>query len=139
MQQRRYKSISTAVALAIAVLGTGQSAQAYEFYNQGETKLNADFLAIYGWFNSRKSYDGSSGGASWREGFVKYGVSAEQGLAGNGTAYGALNWVSSGTWGDGDAAGLSDGSERTTKIEDAYLGWRSGKLLPVLGDRKSVV
>lgn len=134
MQQRRSTSISAAVALAVSVLGAGQSVQAYEFYNQGETKLNADFLAVYGWFNSRKSYDGSNGGASWREGFVKYGVSAEQGLAGNGTAYGALNWVSSGTWGDGDAAGLSDGSERTTKIEDAYLGWRSGNLLPALGE-----
>lgn len=134
MPQPSYKSISTAVGLTVAVLGAVPSAQAYEFYNQGETKLNADFLAVYGWFNSRKSYDGSSGGASWREGYVKYGVSADQGLGGNGVAYGALNWVSSGTWGDGDAAGLSDGSERTTKIEEAYLGWRSGSLLTVLGE-----
>jgi hypothetical protein len=132
-QERRCLSISKAVCLAVAALAAGQS-QAYELYKQGETQLNADFLAVYGWFNSRKSYDGGSGGASWREGFAKYGVSAEQGLAGNGKAYGALNWISSGTWGDGDAAGLSDGSERTTKIEDAYLGWRSGDLLPVLGE-----
>ncbi|MGB8972147.1 MAG: hypothetical protein WCC62_06395, partial [Pseudomonas capeferrum] len=61
------------------------------------------------------------------------GVSGDQGLAGNGSLYGALNWVSSATWGDGDAAGNTDGSERTTKIEDAYLGWRSGDLLPWLG------
>lgn len=59
--------------------------------------------------------------------------SGDQGLAGSGTAYSALNWVSSGTWGDGDAAGNSDGSERTTKIEDAYLGWRSADMFPVLG------
>ena len=134
MQQRRYTSIPAAVGLAVAVLGAGQSAQAYEFYNQDETKLNADVLAVYGWFNSRKSYDGTSGGTSWREGFIKYGVSFEQGLSGNGTTYGALNWVSSGTWGSGDAAGITDGSERTTKIDDAYLGWRSGNLMPVLGE-----
>ncbi|MFN3770748.1 MAG: alginate export family protein [Ectopseudomonas guguanensis] len=134
MQQSRYTSISAAVALSVGVLGAAQSVQAYEFYNQGETKLNADMLAVYSWFNSRKSYDGNTGGTSWREGFIKYGVSFEQGLSGNGTTYGALNWVSSGTWGSGDAAGVTDGSERTTKIEDAFLGWRSGNLLPALGE-----
>lgn len=134
MQQSRYTSISAAVALSVGVLGAAQSVQAYEFYNQGETKLNADMLAVYSWFNSRKSYDGNTGGRSWREGFIKYGVSFEQGLSGSGTTYGALNWVSSGTWGSGDVAGVTDGSERTTKIEDAYLGWRSGNLLPMLGE-----
>lgn len=72
-------------------------------------------------------------GSTWREGFIKYGLSGDQGLAGNGTLYGSLNWVSSATWGDGDAAGNTDGSERTTKIEDAFLGWRSADLFPVLG------
>ena len=61
-------------------------------------------------------------------------MSFDKGLAGAGTAYGAANLLSSGTWGDGDAAGFSDGSERTTKFEDAYLGWRSKDLFPVLGD-----
>jgi len=134
MQQSRYLSISAAVAFSVGVLGAVPPAQAYEFYNQGETKLNADMLAVYSLFNSRKRYDGKTGGRNWREGFIKYGVSFEQGLAGNGETYGALNWVSSGTWGSGDAAGLTDGSERTTKIEDAYLGWRSGKLIPTLGE-----
>lgn len=74
------------------------------------------------------------GSSSWQEGFIKYGLSGDQKLGGAGTAYGAFNLLSSGTWGDGDAAGFSDGSERTTKIEDAYAGWRSAGLFPMLGE-----
>ncbi|ATP49609.1 hypothetical protein CR512_09610 [Pseudomonas putida] len=119
--------------LALATLLASQAAPAYELYADEDSHVNADMLAVWGMFNSRKNYDGTAGGSTWREGFIKYGLSGDQGLAGNGSLYGALNWVSSATWGDGDAAGNTDGSERTTKIEDAYLGWRSGDLLPWLG------
>ena len=111
-------------ALSLAALLAQPSAQSH---------LNADILAVYGLFNSRKNYDATPGGSTWREGFIKYGISGDQRLAGNGSAYGALSWVSSATWGDGDAAGNTDGTERTTKLEDAYLGWRSGELFPLLG------
>ncbi|HHJ4328449.1 TPA: hypothetical protein ACQJWO_005767, partial [Klebsiella pneumoniae] len=100
-----------------------------------DTHINADLTAVFGLFNSQKNYgeDRYKGGSSWREGFIQYGISADRRLGGAGTAYGKLNWTSSGTWGDGDAGGFTDGSERTTKIEDALLGWRSGDLLPALG------
>lgn len=122
-----------AVGLSVAMLSASQVSHAHELYADDDTHLNADMLAVFGWMNSRKNYDGTPGGSSWREGFIKYGISADQGLAGNGTAYGAFNLVSSATWGDGDAGGNTDGSERTTKIEDAYLGWRSADLFPLLG------
>ncbi|WP_437882414.1 hypothetical protein [Pseudomonas sp. LRF_L74] len=115
------------------MLTVNQAASAYELYADDDTHLNADMLAVFGLMNSRKNYDGTSGGSTWREGFIKYGLSGDQGLAGAGTAYGAFSLVSSATWGDGDAAGNTDGSERTTKIEDAYLGWRSADLFPLLG------
>lgn len=123
----------TLSTLALATLLASQAAPAYQLYADDDSHLNADMLAVWGMFNSRKNYDGSAGGSTWREGFIKYGLSGDQGLAGTGTLYGALNWVSSATWGDGDAAGNTDGSERTTKIEDAYLGWRSAELIPALG------
>ena len=120
-------------ALSLAALLAQPSAQAIELHADDESHLNADILAVYGLFNSRKNYDATPGGSTWREGFIKYGISGDQRLAGNGSAYGALSWVSSATWGDGDAAGNTDGTERTTKLEDAYLGWRSGELFPLLG------
>lgn len=117
-------------ALALSAIS---QAQAYELYADESRHINADILAVFGQFNSRKNYDGTPGGSTWREGFIKYGLSGDQALAGNGTAYGAFSLVSSATWGDGDPAGNTLGTERTTKIEDAYLGWRSGDLFPVLG------
>lgn len=131
-KSKRGKVVSGGLALTFIISGI-TNAQAYEIYADEDTHLNADMLSIFGWMNSRKNYDGTQGGSSWREGFIKYGISADQGIAAAGTAYGAFNLVSSGTWGDGDAGGFSDGSERTTKIEDAYLGWRSADLFPLLG------
>jgi len=127
------RSPSKAVGLGIALLIADSSAQAYELYADNDTKVTGNFLAVYGMFNSRKNYDGTTGGSSWREGFIKYGLSVDQTLSGLGSVYGTANLVSSGTWGDGDAAGLTDGTERTTKFDEAFAGWRSGDLFPVLG------
>ncbi|CRM10807.1 hypothetical protein [Pseudomonas sp. 31 E 6] len=120
-----------------ALFNATTPAGAYELFSRDDTHLNANLDAVFGVFHSRESYPASGrltqGASSWREGYVKYGMSGDQGLRGAGTAYGAFSLVSSATWGDGDAAGYTDGSERTTKIEDAYLGWRSGNLFEVLG------
>ncbi|WP_236234363.1 alginate export family protein [Pseudomonas tohonis] len=113
-------------------------AGAYELYADEDTHLNADLEAVFGVFHSQENYattgTQSKGSSSWREGYIKYGISGDQGLGGVGTGYGAFNLLSSATWGDGDAAGFTDGDERTTKIEDAYLGWRSGTLFEALGE-----
>jgi len=132
-QTLKTRSLSKAVGLGIALLIADSSAQAYELYADNDTKVTGNFLAVYGMFNSRKNYDGTTGGSSWREGFIKYGLSVDQTLGGLGSVYGTANLVSSGTWGDGDAAGLTDGTERTTKFDEAFAGWRSGDLFPVLG------
>ncbi|WP_413044084.1 hypothetical protein [Pseudomonas sp. YJ42] len=123
---------------ALLVCASGQG-WAYELYNQGDTQINADLEAMVGLFHSGENYGQSGtlaeGSSSWQEAYLKYGFSFSQGLSGSGDqAYGALNWVSSGTFGDGDAAGWSNGSERTTKVEDAYLGWRSGNRFAALGE-----
>lgn len=120
------------------LLGAAFPAGAVELYADADTRVQANLEAVFGLFHSRENYAPSGrleeGSSSWREGYVKYGLSFEQGLAGVGSSYGALSMLSSATWGDGDAAGFSDGSERTTKIEDAYLGWRSGNLFEALGE-----
>ncbi|MCP1625130.1 alginate export family protein [Pseudomonas nitroreducens] len=123
--------------LALLIAGAS-SASAYQLYATDDTHLNADLSATFGLFHSQERYNMTGtldeGSSSWQEGFIKYGLSGDQKLGDAGTAYGAFNLLSSATWGDGDAAGFSDGSERTTKIEDAYAGWRSGGLFPVLGE-----
>ncbi len=120
------------------LIGAALPAGAVELYADADTRVQANLDAVFGLFHSRENYAPSGrlqeGSSSWREGYVKYGLSFEQGLAGVGNSYGAFSLLSSATWGDGDAAGFSDGSERTTKIEDAYLGWRSGNLFEALGE-----
>ena len=122
-----------AVGMGLALLIGESSVQAFELYADDDTRLSGNFLAVYGMFNSRKNYDGTPGGSTWREGFIKYGVSLEQRLGGQGSVYGTANQVSSGTWGDGDASGVTTGSERTSTFDEAFAGWRSGELFPVLG------
>lgn len=129
-----FSSLLQATGLGLTLLGTSQAAMAYALYASDQASLNADFLAVYGLFNSDKNYDGTTGGSTWQEALVQYGLSGDYRLAGKGQVYGRFNWVSAGTWGDGDASGATDGSERKTAIEEAHLGWRSGGLLPWLGE-----
>ena len=132
----RRTPLAGALVLALGALAA-VPAQAYQLYQQGDTVLNADLEAFFGLMHSRENYNQfgnrEAGGSSWREGYVKYGLSGSQGLGGAGSVYGAVNLLSSGTWGDGDAGGFTQGSERRTAVEDAYLGWRSGDLFPALG------
>ena len=81
----------------------------------------------YGIFNSQKSYLGATdeGQKTWHEAVAKYGIEAEYQL-GQGTAYSGLIGLSSGTFGDGDAAGFTTGDERKTSLEQWNLGWRNG-------------
>lgn len=134
MQKSPILRLSTLALLVGAATQVG----AYELYADDDSHLNANLEAVFGVFHSQENYALSGrldkGSSSWREGYIKYGLSGDQNLAGAGTGYGAFSLLSSGTWGDGDAAGFSDGSERTTKIEDAYLGWRSANLFTALGE-----
>jgi len=137
--KRTINRSALSLALAACSLGISLPGHAYELYNHDGTVLNADLEAVLGLMHSEESYElgfgnRSAGSSSWREGYIKYGLSGSQSLGSAGTAYAAFSLVSSGTWGDGDAAGFSLGSERMTDIEDAYLGWRSGDLFPALGE-----
>jgi hypothetical protein len=121
----------------VALAGLSAPASAYNFYQQDGAELNLDIEAVLGVFSSEESYNlgakPEAGESVWKEGFIKYGLSGSQITGADSSVYGALSLVSSGTWGDGDAGGFTSGNERKTELEDAYLGWRSGDLIPALG------
>ncbi|WP_422732756.1 hypothetical protein [Marinobacter azerbaijanicus] len=121
----------------LTLVGLSAPASAYNFYKQDGTELNLDIEAMLGVFSSQEAYNlgakSEAGETTWQEGFIKYGLSGSHIIGANSSVYGALNLVSSGTWGDGDAGGFSSGNERRTALEDAYVGWRSGDLIPALG------
>ncbi len=126
--------LSAAVAAVMAA-----PASAYNLYSQDGSELNLDIEAVFGVFSSDENYNlgakSTAGGSDWQEGYIKYGLSGSHVYGqGGASVYGGLNLISSATWGDGDAGGFTSGDESDTDLEDAYLGWRSGNMIPALGE-----
>lgn len=122
---------------AILGLGLAFEAPAYELISTPDGYLNLDINGAAGIFHSDKRYnmDGATDATdvSWREAYLEYGISF--GYSSRlGRWEGALTALSSGTWGDGDAAGFSNGSERETDLEQAWLRWSSAQLFSALGE-----
>lgn len=116
-------------AVAAATAAMAMPVQAYNLYSENGSELNLDIEAVVGTFSSDENYFGKTGnGSSWQEGYLKAGFSGSHALSEVNSLYGGLNFVSSGTWGDGDAGGNTDGSERRTAVEDAFIGFRTDNL-----------
>lgn len=86
------RSLPTKNTLFAVALSVALPAHAYEIYNVDETVLNANLEAVFAAMHSDENYavfgNRSSGSSSWREGYIKYGLSGTQGLRGNGSLYG---------------------------------------------------
>ena len=116
--------ITAAVAAAVAM-----PAHAYNLHSSDAGEVNLDVEAIVGVFSSEETYNtlGGNTGESrdWQEAYIKAGFSGHRNLDNGSQVYGGINILTGGTWGDGDAAGFSNGSERETDLEDAFVGWRN--------------
>ncbi len=113
--------------VATALCAAWGSASALNLMKNETSEVNLDIEAIFGVFHSEERYSqlhSTPGSASWQEGYVKYGLSGST-KAGSGTLFGAANLLTSGTFGDGDAAGFTTGDETETAFEDLYVGWRN--------------
>lgn len=121
-----FKRKLSAVTLGTAVALASGSASAYNLYSENGSELNLDIEAIVGTFSSEENYFGKAGnGSTWQEAYIKAGFSGSKAVTENNAIYGGINFVSSGTWGDGDAGGNTSGNERRTALEDAYVGYRT--------------
>lgn len=124
------------VLSAILILASASEAGALELMSGPNGHLNFAINGAAGIFHSDKRYnmDGAADATdvSWREAYIEYGLGFGY-RSGIGRWEGALTGLSSGTWGDGDAAGFSNGSERETKLEQAWVRWSSDQLFPSLG------
>lgn len=122
---------------AILGLGLACNASAYELVAGPDGYLNLDINGAAGIFHSDKRYnmDGATDATdvSWWEAYLEYGISFGY-HSQLGRWEGALTALSSGTWGDGDAAGFSNGGERETELEQAWLRWSSAELFSALGE-----
>lgn len=126
-------------ASAMLIYSLCQQAQAYKLYseNDGTTVLNADLTGAVGFYSLNRNYladpEKNPSRMNWQEGFIKYGFSSATDKIPTGSVYGGFSLISTGSFGDGDPGGTTAGDERATTVEEAYVGWRSGDMFPVLG------
>lgn len=100
------------------------SVSALTLMDSDQATLNLDAELVIGQFSSDETYGNDESSPAWTEGYAKYGFSGSYNLAG-GAVFGAANALTSGTWGDGDALGVTNGDERETDVEDLYIGYRN--------------
>lgn len=123
MNKNKYQHFRlTTFASALLLAG---SVQAAEIYNQNGNSVEFNVEGMAGVFSTDENYTGTSGGNDWQEAYLKGDLVGRRGLENGGTVYGGLGVIGLGTWGDGDAAGLTSGNERELKIENAFVGWQS--------------
>ncbi|MGQ0663327.1 MAG: alginate export family protein [Pseudomonadota bacterium] len=138
--------------LAIAaglVVGAVPGAQAQEpsfkLYEGGGLTLNMDLTVAFGAFSVGNANFGigsvglngtRKGGRQWTEGFVIPSLLAEFDFGEGGSLYGNLSAVGAATRGDGEGQALSGTSNRPERleVENAVLGWKSGKTFEALGE-----
>ncbi|TBW58178.1 hypothetical protein EZI54_04805 [Marinobacter halodurans] len=122
--KRALKPSRLTVLLGTFLATLSGSACAYNLIDENGTELNLDVEIMVGQFSSQETYGNPESSPSWTEGYAKYGFSGSKTI-GDGSLFGAANAVSSGTWGDGDALGVTTGDERETDVEDLYVGYRN--------------
>lgn len=128
----------TLLALALTALGfTAFTTQAATVYEQGNTSVDINVEAGLGIFHSGNTYNTVSRSkdesVTWHESYLMLDLEAAQ-QTNVGTFYGGVGTVLSTTGGDGDAAGFTTGSEGKITLENLFAGWKSGDLIPALGN-----
>jgi hypothetical protein len=122
--RKAFRPSLPALLLGSAIAAASGSASAYNLIDENGTELNLDVEILAGYFSSDETYGNPHSSPSWIEAYAKYGLSGSKAV-GKGSLFGKVNVSTTGTWGDGDAAGLTTGEERETDIEDLYAGYRN--------------
>ncbi|WP_249674795.1 alginate export family protein [Pseudomonas abieticivorans] len=101
------------------------SANAHELYNgeNGSLNLNLELTVapLYSSFDYGAHTDQN---VKWMEGYIRGGLSGTTPVLG-GTAYATVSVITSKVFGDGDAAGTSNGHESNTVTDNAFAGWKN--------------
>lgn len=114
------------MCVCAALAGVTSAAQAYSIIDNEDSHVTFTGEAAVGAFKSQETYGNSKSSPSWQEGYIKYGLTGDKTLN-DGELFGSVSALSSGTWGDGDAGGATTGDERKTKLEELFIGYRTGQ------------
>lgn len=126
--------------LLTGLIGTAPfSASAYNLHTTDSSEVNLDIEAVAGIFMSEETYGNTESSPSWREGYIKYGLSGKKIFDNELELFATANLLSSASWGDGDAAGLTTGDESDTDFEDLYFGVRNDQFELSIGSQNIVI
>lgn len=114
-----------ASAMMVASSMVAGIAQAAEIYNKEGKTVEFNVEGMAGVFSTDENYTGTPGDKDWQEAYLKGDLVGRSTMENGASVYGGLGVIGLGTWGDGDAGGLTNGSERELKIENAFIGWQS--------------
>ena len=116
------KSYTYLLVAACAALPATSGAM--DLYKNDGNSLQLNIESMVGIFSSDENYTGTPGDRTWQEGYLQADLVGESQFS-SGSLYGGLGVIALGTRGDGDAMGITLGSEEDFNLENAYLGWRS--------------
>ena len=133
-------ALAAAPAFAEEEADEGKKGALTFWEGDGSSELKATFKAAAAYFMQNDSWFGQSQAnlgarsGSWWETYVHPGVEGSYALGNGSSVYGRLSAVFASTYGV-DAAGsnVPYGDVTDTRVEDAYVGWRSGDLFGDLG------
>lgn len=124
------------VITAVLVSGLPSFAHGVQLYEGDKVALSLALDMGLGVFRSDQSYGQTTvdkGEKTWTEGYMDVALNASVNSIDGSSWYATVGALTTATRGDGDAAGFTRGKEERLALEDAYIGWRSGDLLPALG------
>lgn len=115
---------ATILIFLVNCLLTLDSVSAKTFYTSDSFSGDVNINAAGGYFTGSEDYSGNNRETvNWGESFFKFGLGGQYKFSPNGLEiYGAASFMHSGTYGDGDSGGSTNGSESRTDLEDGYLG-----------------
>lgn len=141
----RTKNVSRLVCLGLGAAALTATAARAEIslVDKDGLKLGVNLNATAGYVNTNHTNFGDgvwlapdyakNGGdnADWFEGYLKAGLTGSVALPGAGSVYGEWQLVGSATRSGPDAEGWNVDNPSEIEQELAYVGWKSGKLLPL--------
>lgn len=138
------------VALAFGLASASQLSQAGYVFEEGDLKGELT-LAVGGATLSARNVNFGAGrsdlrsgrntgeSADWQEFYLKPGVTLDYRLNADFSLLAGGSMVAASTFGDGDPAGYSNGSDGRATVEEAYAGFRAGQVKFTAGRQNYLV
>jgi hypothetical protein len=137
---RRVSLLATVGVMSALVLSGVRATAEVQLWDRDGATLRLSSIVATGYFHTAGTNFGAGrvrDGATnidWAEAYVKPTLMGGLDTHGWGYLYGGVGYVATASRGDGDAGDFTPSATQALDNEQLYAGWRSGILLPALGN-----